>query len=80
VTPLQHFRVFSTVFSLFRGGRHHPRHTRYVTFSTRNAANDNAILIFTWYSLTNKIIEQVYIGKGRASILTGISLSSSIRW
>src|ERR1700739_295800 len=31
-----------------------------------NAAKDNAILVPTWYSGTSKIIEQVYIGKGRA--------------
>ena len=36
----------------------------YATFGTLNAAKDNAILIPTWYSGTNKIIEQVYIGKG----------------
>jgi homoserine O-acetyltransferase/O-succinyltransferase len=36
------------------------------TFGTLNAAKDNAILVPTWYSGTNKIIEQVYIGKGRA--------------
>jgi homoserine O-acetyltransferase len=36
------------------------------TFGTLDAAKDNAILIPTWYSGTNKIIEQVYIGKGRA--------------
>jgi len=38
----------------------------YATFGTLNAAKDNAILIPIWYSGTNKIIEQVYIGKGRA--------------
>ena len=38
----------------------------YATFGALNAARDNAILIPTWYSGTNKIIEQVYIGKGRA--------------
>ena len=31
-----------------------------------NASKDNAILVPTWYSGTSKIIEQVYIGKGRA--------------
>ena len=36
------------------------------TFGKLNAAKDNAILIPTWYSGTNKIIEQVYIGAGRA--------------
>ena len=38
----------------------------YATLGTLNAAADNAILIPTWYSGTNKIMEQVYIGKGRA--------------
>jgi homoserine O-acetyltransferase len=36
------------------------------TFGTLNTAKDNAILVPTWYSGTSKIIEQVYIGKGRA--------------
>ena len=36
------------------------------THGTLNAAKDNAILVPTWYSGTSKIIEQVYIGKGRA--------------
>ena len=38
----------------------------YATFGALSAAKDNAILIPTWYSGTNKIIEQVYIDKGRA--------------
>src|SRR3954453_12276281 len=38
----------------------------YATFGTLNAAKDNAVLIPTWYSGTNKILEQVYIGQGRA--------------
>jgi homoserine O-acetyltransferase len=36
------------------------------THGQLNAARDNAILVPTWYSGTSKIIEQVYIGKGRA--------------
>lgn len=36
------------------------------TFGKLNAAKDNAVLIPTWYSGTNKIIEQVLIGEGRA--------------
>ena len=36
------------------------------TFGTLNASRDNAILVPTWYSGTSKIIEQVYIGEGRA--------------
>ena len=38
----------------------------YATFGTLNATKDNAILLPTWYSGTNKIIEQVFIGSGRA--------------
>ncbi len=36
------------------------------THGRLNAAKDNAILVPTWYSGTSKIMEQVYIGKGRA--------------
>src|SRR5216684_566364 len=36
------------------------------THGTLNAAKDNAILATTWYSGTSKIMEQVYIGNGRA--------------
>jgi homoserine O-acetyltransferase len=36
------------------------------TFGSLNAAGDNAILVPTWYSGTSKIMEQAYIGKGRA--------------
>jgi homoserine O-acetyltransferase len=38
----------------------------YATFGQLNDAKDNAILVPTWYSGTNKIIEQVLIGSGRA--------------
>jgi homoserine O-acetyltransferase len=38
----------------------------YATFGTLNASKDNAILFPTWYSGTNKIIEQVFLGTGRA--------------
>jgi len=38
----------------------------YAQFGTLNADRDNAVLVPTWYSGTNKIIEQVFIGKGRA--------------
>src|SRR3984957_11530082 len=38
----------------------------YATFGELNAAKDNAILVPTWYSGTSKIMEQVYIGNGRA--------------
>src|ERR1700738_562057 len=36
------------------------------THGMLNAARDNAILVPTWYSGTSKIMEQVYIGNGRA--------------
>ncbi|NMG72219.1 alpha/beta fold hydrolase [Parazoarcus communis] len=36
------------------------------THGQLNAAKDNAILVPTWYSGTSKIMEQVYIGQGRA--------------
>lgn len=36
------------------------------THGRLNAAKDNAILVPTWYSGTNRIIEQVLIGPGRA--------------
>jgi homoserine O-acetyltransferase/O-succinyltransferase len=36
------------------------------THGTLNAAKDNAILVTTWYSGTSKIMEQIYIGEGRA--------------
>ena len=36
------------------------------TFGKLNAAKSNAILVPTWYSGTSKIIEQVYVGPGRA--------------
>jgi homoserine O-acetyltransferase len=38
----------------------------YATFGTLNAACDNAILVTTWFSGTSKIMEQAYIGPGRA--------------
>jgi homoserine O-acetyltransferase len=38
----------------------------YATFGSLNAAKDNAILVTTWYSGTSKIMEQTYIGPGRA--------------
>jgi len=36
------------------------------THGTLNTARDNAILIPTWYSGTNKIMSDIYIGPGRA--------------
>ena len=38
----------------------------YATFGTLSKTRDNAILVTTWFSGTSKIIEQAYIGEGRA--------------
>src|SRR5215813_14873793 len=38
----------------------------YATSGALNAAKDNATIVPTWYSGTSKIMEQVYIGRGRA--------------
>jgi homoserine O-acetyltransferase len=38
----------------------------YATFGELSAARDNAILVTTWFSGTSKIMEQAYIGPGRA--------------
>jgi homoserine O-acetyltransferase/O-succinyltransferase len=51
---------------LEEGGTMRECNVAYATFGTLNAAKDNAIVMPTWYSGTHKIIEQVYIGQGRA--------------
>lgn len=38
----------------------------YRTFGTLSAQKDNAILVTTWFSGTSKVMEDVYIGAGRA--------------
>ena len=38
----------------------------YATFGTLSPARDNAVLVTTWFSGTSKIMEQAYIGPGRA--------------
>lgn len=53
-------------FVLEEGGTIRGCQLAYATFGTLNAAKDNAILVTTWYSGTSKIMEQVYIGAGRA--------------
>ncbi|MGQ0621635.1 MAG: alpha/beta fold hydrolase [Panacagrimonas sp.] len=53
-------------FTLEDGGTIRGCKLAYTTFGTLNAARDNAILITTWYSGTSKIMEQVYVGQGRA--------------
>jgi homoserine O-acetyltransferase/O-succinyltransferase len=51
---------------LEEGGTLRPCKLAVATFGKLNSARDNAILVPTWYSGTNKIIEQVLIGAGRA--------------
>jgi homoserine O-acetyltransferase len=51
---------------LEEGGHIPDCHLAVATHGTLNAAKDNAILVPTWYSGTSKIMEQVYIGSGRA--------------
>ena len=53
-------------FALEEGGTIRGCKLAYTTFGTLNERKDNAILIPTWYSGTSKIMEQVYIGQGRA--------------
>ena len=53
-------------FALEDGGTIRGCKLAYSTFGKLNAAKDNAILVTTWYSGTNKIMEQVYVGEGHA--------------
>lgn len=53
-------------FELEEGGVIPDCQLAYATFGELNADKSNAILIPTWFSGTNKIMEQVYIGEGRA--------------
>ena len=53
-------------FELEEGGSIPNCQLAYAKFGTLNADKSNAILIPTWFSGTNKIMEQVYIGEGRA--------------
>ncbi|MCZ2103634.1 MAG: alpha/beta fold hydrolase [Comamonadaceae bacterium] len=53
-------------FDLEEGGRLRNCQLAVATHGKLNAAKDNAILVPTWYSGTNKIMEQVYVGPGRA--------------
>jgi homoserine O-acetyltransferase/O-succinyltransferase len=53
-------------FALEEGGTLRACQIAYSTFGTLNASKSNAILLPTWYSGTGKIMEQVYIGPGRA--------------
>lgn len=61
------FRLFDLGdFELEEAGKLRGCKIAYSTFGTLNASKSNAILIPTWYSGTGKIMEQVYIGPGRA--------------
>ena len=62
--PYSSFRLGD--FELEEGGVIENCDIAYATFGTLNAAKDNAILIPSWYSGTSKIMEEVYIGPGRA--------------
>ncbi|MCC7412773.1 MAG: hypothetical protein IT495_14260 [Gammaproteobacteria bacterium] len=53
-------------FALEEGGTLRGCQLACATFGRLNAARDNAILFPTWYSGTSKILEQVYLGPGRA--------------
>ena len=53
-------------FTLEKGGTIRNCKLTYTTLGTLSPTRDNAILIPTWYSGTNKVMEQVYVGKGKA--------------
>ena len=53
-------------FDLEGGGRIPGLKLAYATLGTLSRKKDNAILFPSWYSGTSKILEQSYIGPGRA--------------
>ncbi len=53
-------------FDLEEGGKIRGLKLAYTTFGKLTPKKDNAILFPTWYSGTTKILEQAYIGAGRA--------------
>jgi homoserine O-acetyltransferase/O-succinyltransferase len=53
-------------FELEEGGALEDAFVAYTTFGTLSAARDNVILVPTWYSGTQAIMSQVYIGEGHA--------------
>src|SRR5262249_17452151 len=53
-------------FGLEEGGTIRGCQLAVANFGKLNAAKSNAILVPTWYSGTSKIIEQVFVGPGRA--------------
>jgi homoserine O-acetyltransferase/O-succinyltransferase len=53
-------------FVLEQGGTLRNLQLAYATFGTLSPKRDNVILFPTWYSGTSKILEQAYVGAGRA--------------
>jgi homoserine O-acetyltransferase len=62
--PYQLFDVGDFVLEV--GGKIRGCKLAYATFGRLSPQKDNAILILTWYSGTSKIMEQAYLGSGRA--------------
>ena len=62
--PYEIFNIGDLV--LEKGGTLRQCTLAYATFGKLNAAKENVILVPTWFAGTNKIMEQVYIGPGRA--------------
>lgn len=62
--PWQVFKVGD--FELEAGGVLHDLELAYAVHGKLNAARDNAILVPTWYSGTSKVMEQLFVGPGRA--------------
>jgi homoserine O-acetyltransferase len=53
-------------FDLEEGGKIRNLQLAYAAFGTLSPNKDNAILFPTWYSGTSKVLEQAYVGAGRA--------------
>ncbi|MBK6658864.1 MAG: alpha/beta fold hydrolase [Proteobacteria bacterium] len=62
--PWQIFKVGD--FELESGGVLRDLELAYAVHGELNAARDNAILVPTWYSGTSKVMEQLFVGPGRA--------------
>jgi len=61
------FEIFDVGdFELESGGKLRGLKLAYATFGALNADKSNAILFPSWYSGTSKILEQAYVGPGRA--------------
>ena len=62
--PFELFEMES--FDLEDGGRIRSCKLAYATHGTLSPAKDNVVLMPTWYSGTSKIMEQLFVGPGRA--------------